>query len=193
VRSGGHGPAAAAGRLAAEGSSAVRAVLPPAPVSAPSPGAAAPRRTTPAGSRSSAGASGSRAARHDLREQIARLEGELAAAAAERFPRREPVRIGRTAPALRGPRPLCVGELERVRDDLVDRVAHLRAGGAVPLLAAMRADPAAHHGAIVTSAELGDRGCRVWAVRARFGPLGRLAGWWRVVVSSGCPLAVAVR
>jgi hypothetical protein len=49
------GPAAAAGRLTAEGAPPVRAVLPSAPLSAPSPGAAP-------------------LARDDLRDQIARLE-----------------------------------------------------------------------------------------------------------------------
>ena len=36
--------------------------------------------------------------------------------------------------------------------------------------------------------DIGEPGCRDWHVRPRFGLLGMLAGWWRVVVSSGCPL-----
>ncbi len=143
----------------------------PAPVLAPSPGAEA-------------------AARADLRAQIARLERELSAAVVAGFPRREPEVIAGLRPGSLppGPRLLDLGDLERVRDDLVAPLQRLRAGGAAPRLAAMRADPAAHRGERVTSAELGEPGCRVWAVRPRLGPLGRLAGWWRVVVSSGCPL-----
>jgi hypothetical protein len=43
----------------------------------------------------------------------------------------------------------------------------------------------------VTNADVGEPGCRDWHVRPRFGLLGMLAGWWRVVVSSGCPLPCA--
>lgn len=128
------------------------------------------------------------AARRDFRAQIARLELELSRSLAAAFPRREPVRPGGRAPQLAGPRLLSAGELEGLRDDLAERVVALRRGGAAPLLAAMYADPAGHRGARVTSADLGESGCRTWAVRPRLGPLGRLAGWWRVVVSSGCPL-----
>jgi hypothetical protein len=130
------------------------------------------------------------AARRDLRAQIARLERDLGEALAAAFPRREPEVAGhlRPAPVPSGPRLLELGELERVRDHLAARLQRMRAGGAAPRLAAMRADPATHRGGRVTSAELGEPGCRVWVVRPRLGPLGRLAGWWHVVVSSGCPL-----
>jgi hypothetical protein len=53
----------------------------------------------------------------------------------------------------------------------------------------MRAHPEQHRGAVVTSADLGEPGCTVWAVRPRLGLIGMLMGWWRVKVSSGCPLA----
>ena len=52
----------------------------------------------------------------------------------------------------------------------------------------MLADPAAHPWVRVSHADIGEPGCRDWHVRPRFGLLGMLAGWWRVVVSSGCPL-----
>ena len=52
----------------------------------------------------------------------------------------------------------------------------------------MLLDPARHRFARVTNADVGEPGCRDWHVRPRFGLLGMLAGWWRVVVSSGCPL-----
>lgn len=129
-----------------------------------------------------------RDARATLLAQIARLEHRLAIAA----PRD---RADRPAP-VPGPRVLDLGELERVRDDLAVRVgiaADLAAARAAAvaqahaLLAAMTADPAAHPGAVVTSDDLGEPGCRRWAVRPVLGPVGRLAGWWRVRMSSGCP------
>jgi hypothetical protein len=129
-----------------------------------------------------------RDARATLLAQIARLERRLAIAA----PRD---RTARPAP-VSGPRLLDLGELERVRDDLAVRVgiaADLAAARAAAvaqahaLLAAMTADPAAHPGAVVTSDDLGEPGCRRWAVRPVLGPVGRLAGWWRVRMSSGCP------
>jgi hypothetical protein len=158
----------------------------PAPVAAPLPGADRGRAT--AGSRRTPPPAAGAAARRDLGDQIARLERDLAEALAAEFPRPEPARPRPRAPVVAGPRLLSLGELELVRDDLAVRLARLRSGGAAPLLAAMLADPAGHRGAVVTSADLGEPGCRTWAVRPRLGPLGRLAGWWRVVVSSGCPL-----
>ena len=64
-----------------------------------------------------------RAARRDLCEQIGRLEAELARTLAEVFPRREPLRDGRSASAQAGPRLLTLGQLERIRDELAGRVA----------------------------------------------------------------------
>ena len=128
------------------------------------------------------------AARRDLREQIGRLERELACALASAFPRREPdVGRGRSASSAAGPRLLELGELEAVRDELAARIAALRRPPAAERLAAMRAAPAEHRGERVTSAELGEPGCRHWQVRPRLGLIGRLAGWWHVKLSSGCP------
>ena len=132
---------------------------------------------------------GERAARRDLCDQIARLEGELARTLAAVFPRREPERPGRSASAQAGPRLLTLGQLERIRDELAGRVAALHDRRGEALLAAMHAAPAEHRWVQVTSAELGLPGCRSWQVRPHLGPLGRLMGWWRVKVSSGCPLA----
>jgi hypothetical protein len=128
------------------------------------------------------------AARRDLRDQIARLERELARSVAAAFPRREPA-TGRTrsASALAGPRLLGLGELEEIRDELSDRIAALARPPAAERLAAMRADPAAHRWERVDSAELGEPGCRHWQVRPRLGLIGMLAGWWHVKLSSGCP------
>ncbi|HYI19473.1 MAG TPA: hypothetical protein VD836_12240 [Solirubrobacteraceae bacterium] len=126
------------------------------------------------------------AARRDLREQIARLEAELAAALAAAFPRREPAR-GRSASAAAGPRLLGLGELEAIRDELATRIAALARPPAAERLAAMRRAPAEHRWERVTSAELGEPGCRHWQVRPRVGLIGMLAGWWHVKLSSGCP------
>ena len=129
------------------------------------------------------------AARRDLRDQIARLEQELGRTLAAAFPRREPARAGRPASRQGGPRLLTLGQLERVRDELADRIAALDEHRGHALLEQMRAHPEQHRGAVVTSADLGEPGCTVWAVRPRLGLIGMLMGWWRVKVSSGCPLA----
>jgi hypothetical protein len=49
--------------------------------------------------------------------------------------------------------------------------------------------PERHRWERITSADLGEPGCRVWQVRPRLGLIGMLMGWWRVKISSGCPLA----
>jgi hypothetical protein len=134
-------------------------------------------------------APGEHAARRDMCEQIARLEGELARTLADAFPRREPLRSGRSASALGGPRLLGLGQLEAVRDELAERVAALHRDDGSELLAAMRRAPERHRWERVTSAQLGLPGCAVWQVRPRLGLIGMLMGWWRVKVSSGCPLA----
>ena len=132
-----------------------------------------------------------RAARRDLRDQIARLERELAAVAAAAFPRAEPARAGRPASAQAGPRLLTLGQLERIRDELADRVEALRSNRGEELLERMLAAPEQYRWAVVTSADIGAPGCQVWRVRPRLGLIGLLMGWWRVKISSGCPLAGA--
>jgi hypothetical protein len=129
-----------------------------------------------------------RAARRDLCDQIARLEQELARALADAFPRREPARTGRSASAQAGPRLLTLGQLERIRDELADRTAALRDRRGHALLERMHATPERYRWVVVTSAELGEPGCTVWQVRPRLGLIGMLMGWWRVKMSSGCPL-----
>src|ERR687896_2010074 len=130
-----------------------------------------------------------RAARRDLRDQIARLERELARALTEVFPRREPPRRGRSASAQAGPRLLSLGQLERIRDELADRVASLRCNPAAERLEQMRLAPQRHRWGTVTSEDLGEPGCTIWQVRPRLGLIGMLMGWWQVKLSSGCPLA----
>jgi hypothetical protein len=129
-----------------------------------------------------------RAARRDLRDQIGRLERELTRTLADVFPRREPARLGRSASAQAGPRLLTLGQLERIRDELADRVATLREHRGPALLEQMQRTPERYRWVVVTSADIGEPGCTVWQVRPRLGLIGMLMGWWRVKVSSGCPL-----
>jgi hypothetical protein len=53
----------------------------------------------------------------------------------------------------------------------------------------MLLDPAKHRRVRIAQRDLGVGGCGVWSVMPRLGPMGRLMGWWRVKLSSGCPLA----
>jgi hypothetical protein len=139
-----------------------------------------------------------RAARRTLRDQIAHLERELVSACLDACPRIDPGPPPRALAA--GPRMLSLGELERVRDALAGRLAHVRAEADAQLLRQaesrallerMQADPAAYKWLRVPNAQLGEPGCKHFHVRPRLGPIGLLAGWWHVKVSSGCPLASA--
>jgi hypothetical protein len=137
-----------------------------------------------------------RRARADLRAQIGRLEAELGELFASAFPRRGiDWRVG----AVGGPRVLGTGELERVRDALAVRLRDARAElarradveeGNRLLLESMIAAPEEHRWVIVSNEDLGEQGCRHWHSRPRWGLLGMLLNWWRVRVSSGCPLAM---
>ena len=55
----------------------------------------------------------------------------------------------------------------------------------------MLLEPERHKWRRVSAEDIGEPGCRHWHVVPRYGLLGRLAGWWRVKISSGCPLAMA--
>jgi hypothetical protein len=138
-------------------------------------------------------ATSERAARATLRAQIARLEREVSGVVIATYPRLDP---GPPVPSFAGPRLLSLGELERVRDALADRLATLRAAAeeqagyqAVALheLERMLADPPAHKWERISNADLGRPGCTTYHVLPRAGLLGMLMGWWRVVVSGGCP------
>jgi hypothetical protein len=137
-----------------------------------------------------------RAARRTLRAQIARLERQLGTTLLAAFPH-----VGEPAAVLapvHGPRLLGLGELERVRDDLAERLraarvvvaqrAELEAGSRA-LLEEMLRDPARHRWVRLPVADLGERGCGAYHVRPRLGVVGMLMGWWHVKLSSGCPLA----
>jgi hypothetical protein len=137
-----------------------------------------------------------RAARAQLRSQVGRLERHLARLAAEAFPRFAiDHRVEGSVPA---PRVLGLGELERIRDELADRVSEAekalaeRAGFEArnrELLTALLEAPEEHRGLEISRADVGEPGCGGWQSVPRYGLLGMLMGWWRVKVSSGCPLA----
>jgi hypothetical protein len=137
-----------------------------------------------------------RLARAELRRQVGHLERELAHLFAEAFGR---VEIGYRVGAMAAePRVLDLGELERLRDELAERVAdarvtlHERARVETDnreLLRRMLAAPADFKWVQVTRGDVGEPGCGAWHSRPRLGPIGMLMGWWRVKVSSGCPLA----
>ena len=134
-----------------------------------------------------------RAARRTLRAQIARLERDLGAAVIAAYPR---LPAGTARSSYGGPRLLGLEELERVRDDLADRIAEVRAQAAAQaerqeearlLIERMLLDPGAHRWVRVANEDIGEPGCKHWHVVPRLGVIGMLAGWWHVKISSGCP------
>lgn len=135
------------------------------------------------------------AARRSLRDQIAKLERDLGQCFVSAFPR---TGIDVTVSASGGPRLLSLGELERLRDDLAERLHDARTQlaergeqeeGKRVLLEKMRLNPRKYKYVRVTNADIGEDGCWSWHVRPRLGIIGMLAGWWHVKLSSGCPLA----
>jgi hypothetical protein len=137
-----------------------------------------------------------RDARMQLRRQISRLEAELADLFARAFGRTEvPHRVEAVAAA---PRVLDLGDLEAVRDSLADRVAEARLALAEraqvereghELVQRMLAAPQDYKWVRVSREDLGLPGCGHWHSKPRLGPIGMLMGWWRVKISSGCPLS----
>jgi AcrR family transcriptional regulator len=133
------------------------------------------------------------AARRALRDQIAKLERELAAM----FPQARPGQaLDWQVSAPGGPRVLAVGDLEALRDELAGRVEDIRRSlrerGAEQEEQRVRietliADPAGHKWERVSNDDIGEPGCKYWHSQPRFGLLGMLMGWWRVKISSGCP------
>lgn len=137
-----------------------------------------------------------RLARVELRRQVSRLERQLAGLVGEAFGR---VELDHRITSDAGPpRLLGLGELERLRDGLAERVADARVTlhgrtevetANRELLRRMLAAPADFKWVRVSRADVGEPGCGAWHSRPRLGPLGMLMGWWQVKVSSGCPLA----
>jgi hypothetical protein len=136
-----------------------------------------------------------RAARRSLLDQVERLEGELSELFCSSWRR---AGAGCAVAGRGGPRLLSLAELEELRDELAARVGEARRGLTERgrreeenrrLIEEMLRDPAAHKWRRVLNEDIGEPGCKSWHVRPRLGPVGMLAGWWRVVISSGCPLA----
>jgi hypothetical protein len=136
-----------------------------------------------------------RAARRTLRDQIARLENELAQLFCSIWPRKG-FSVGVAGRG--GPRLLSLAELEELRDELAAVVQHARRALSDRtyseeqyrrLIEEMLLDPAAYKWVRVRNEDIGEPGCKNWHVRPRWSFIGMLMGWWRVVISSGCPLA----
>jgi hypothetical protein len=136
-----------------------------------------------------------RSARRSLRSQIAKIERDLADAFVTAYPMGG-FELPVEAPT--EPRLLSLGELERVRDDLAERLRDARVTIAERAdvldanrvtLERMLLEPAKHPFERMSRAAVGQPGCGVWQVRPRLGLIGMLMGWWQVKLSSGCPLA----
>lgn len=136
-----------------------------------------------------------RPGRAELRRQIARLDLELSDLFTSAFPRGG---ISYEVVPAGGPRMLSIGELEQVRDRLLARIDDVR--GILSdrayveernreLLELVIAEPERFHWIRISNEDIGEPGCRHWHSKPRWGLLGMLMGWWRVRVSSGCPLA----
>jgi hypothetical protein len=140
-----------------------------------------------------------RGARRALLDQIASLERELVEQRCSTWPRataEEGPAPPRRHPTQGGPRLLSLGALELLRDELVETLSAERRAFAARTLAEEQSrrlreelvlDPAAHPGVRVSNAEVGESGCSAVRSEPAGGLLGLLMGWWRVVVSSGCP------
>jgi hypothetical protein len=97
-----------------------------------------------------------------------------------------------------GPRLLSLAELEELRDELAGRISDARRALSDRtwvedrnrcLIEEMMLAPERHKWRRVSAEDIGEPGCKHWHVRPRFGLVGMLMNWWRVVISSGCPLA----
>ncbi|HWH45068.1 MAG TPA: hypothetical protein VNT32_10085 [Thermoleophilaceae bacterium] len=137
------------------------------------------------------------AARRSLLDQIARLESELGAMFCSVFPR---TGFDWSVPSRGGPRMLDIGELEELRDGLAERLRHIRRSlndrtyleqERRALIERMLLEPARYKWVRVRNEDIGERGCKECRSVPRLGPIGLLLGWWRVKISSGCPLATA--
>jgi hypothetical protein len=157
--------------------------------------------TSPAGTALGLGVSESaeRRAREDLRRQIAQIERRLGELFASSFPRQG---LEWGIGAVGGPRLLDTGELERIRDSLALRLRDAQAELARRadaeeanrgLIERMITEPERHRWVRVSNQDIGERDCRHWHSRPRWGLLGMLFGWWRIRLPSGCPLAAGLR
>jgi hypothetical protein len=135
------------------------------------------------------------ASRRQLREQVARLERELAELFCSAYPRKG---FDWRVSARGGPRILSLGELEELRDDLAAKLQHNRRALSDRTfveeshrrrIEEMLLEPERHKWVRVRNEDIGEKGCKEWRVVPRLGPIGMMMNWWRVKISSGCPLA----
>lgn len=135
-------------------------------------------------------------ARRALHAQIERLERDLARMFAAAWPR-EGLGLGAGGRSGR-PRVRDLGELERIRDVLAERVEdarrelrdrHAAEDSNRRLIDDMLRSPENHRWVRVGNSDIGEPGCHHWHVVPRWGFVGMFANWWRVKISSGCPLA----
>ena len=136
-----------------------------------------------------------RPARRSLLEQIARREEELAQLFCSTWPRKG---FEWSVRSRGGPRILSLVELEELRDELADRVQKARKAlsdrtyteeQSRRLIEEMLLEPERHKWVRVANEDIGEAGCKHWHVRPRLGVIGMMLNWWRVKISSGCPLA----
>jgi hypothetical protein len=136
-----------------------------------------------------------RAARRSLLDQIAKLEKELSALFCASYPR---AGFDWSVRSHAGPRLLGLAELERIRDQLAQRLGENRRllGDRTyvearnrRLIEEMMLAPQKHKWTRIGNEDIGEPGCKYWEVRPRFWLIGMMMGWWRVKISSGCPLA----
>jgi hypothetical protein len=139
------------------------------------------------------------AIRRQLRDQVARLESELGALFCSTFPR---TGFEWNVGSRGGPRVLSLSELEELRDELAARLQHNRRMLADRTyvedqyrcrIEEMLLEPERHKYVRVRAEDIGERGCKQWHVLPRFGLVGILMNWWRVKISSGCPLGRGLR
>ncbi|HEY0632479.1 MAG TPA: hypothetical protein VGC98_10520 [Thermoleophilaceae bacterium] len=135
------------------------------------------------------------AIRRQLRDQVARLESELGALFCSTYPR---TGFEWNVGSRGGPRLLSLTELEELRDELATKLQHNRRMLADRTyveeihrcrIEEMLLEPERHKFVRVQAQDIGERGCKQWHVLPRFGLIGMLMNWWRVKISSGCPLA----
>lgn len=136
-----------------------------------------------------------RPARRTLLGQIERLESELSQLFCSTWPRHG---FEWSVPSRGGPRMLSLGDLEALRDDLAERLSQTRRSFSDRTyvedqhrrrIEEMLLEPERHKWVRVANEDIGEPGCKHWHVRPRWGVLGMLMSWWRVRISSGCPLA----
>ena len=133
------------------------------------------------------------AQRREFMRHIEKLERELQQVLSALTPSNRKLLA---SPSTARPHLLSLAELELVRDGLLSELAraeetlalqvHTRREKRI-LLKRMTEEPVKFRWARVTTVDLGEPGCRSWEVVPKLGPVGMLANWWRIRISSGCP------